>query len=278
MKTIKIFACYHTEPPQLRSDILLPLKVGADLSKTEKDVICDNVGDNISVKNPYFCELTGTYWIWKNVQADIVGICHYRRFFNLQTEDTKFLNFKSDFEQKYGLTEEQIEKKLEQYDLILPQKHPHRPKTKHLTIYCQYADCHIIKDLDIVLNILHEKYSDMFPLAERLLKKDRQMYVGNMLLCKKDLFDEYSKWLFDILFEVEKRIHQDVETRDTYQKRVYGFLSERLTRVFVEYKRSQNMIKVLEVPMLVQVGQYKWLKYCFRKMEKKILSVFSFKK
>jgi hypothetical protein len=118
----------------------------------------------------------------------------------------------------------------------------------------------------------------MFPLAERLLKKDRQMYVGNMLLCKKDLFDEYSKWLFDILFEVEKRIHQDVETRDTYQKRVYGFLSERLTRVFVEYKRSQNMIKVLEVPMLVQVGQYKWLKYCFRKMEKKILSVFSFKK
>jgi hypothetical protein len=278
MKTIKIFTCYHTEPPLLRSGILLPLKVGADLHKTEKDAICDNIGDNISAKNPYFCELTGMYWIWKNIQADIVGICHYRRFLNLQTEDTKFLNFKSNFEQKYGLTEEQIEKKLEQYDVVLPQKHPYKPRPKHLTIYRQYADYHIIKDLDIALEILYEKYPDMFPLAERLLKKDQQMYIGNILLCKKVLFDEYSKWLFDILFEVERRIHQDVETRNAYQKRVYGFLSERLMRIFVEYKCSQNMIKVLEVPMLIQVGRYKWLKYCLRKMEKTILSVFNCKK
>ena len=53
----------------------------------------------------------------------------------------------------------------------------------------------------------------------------------NMWITKKDIFDRYCRWLFDILFEVEKGI--ELQGYDGYQKRVMGFLSERLFRVWL---------------------------------------------
>ena len=57
------------------------------------------------------------------------------------------------------------------------------------------------------------------------------MSLGNMMIAPKNLFDEYCNWLFDILFEVERRIN--VESYDGYQRRVFGFLAERLFRVWL---------------------------------------------
>lgn len=51
---------------------------------------------------------------------------------------------------------------------------------------------------------------------------------------KKDIFNEYCSWLFDILDEVEKSI--DTSNYDSYQSRVLGFLSERMLSIFVQYK------------------------------------------
>jgi len=55
--------------------------------------------------------------------------------------------------------------------------------------------------------------------------------LGNMVITSKTLYDEYCSWLFDILFEVEKRTN--IENYDDYQKRVFGFLSERLFRTWL---------------------------------------------
>ena len=37
--------------------------------------------DNINELNPYLNEATGLYDIWKNKSEEIIGLCHYRRFF-----------------------------------------------------------------------------------------------------------------------------------------------------------------------------------------------------
>lgn len=35
--------------------------------------IGDNTGDNISLRNSNYCELTGLYWAWKNLKCDYIG-------------------------------------------------------------------------------------------------------------------------------------------------------------------------------------------------------------
>ena len=42
----------------------LPVQVGAE-KKESLGYARDNEGENISKKNPNYCELTGLYWAWK---------------------------------------------------------------------------------------------------------------------------------------------------------------------------------------------------------------------
>ena len=65
-----------------------------------------------------------------------------------------------------------------------------------------------------------------------------------MFVMKRSLFDEYCTWLFDILFELEKRT--DMTGYDTYEARLFGFMSERLFNVWLE---RQNLKKV-EIPVV----------------------------
>ena len=46
----------------------------------------DNEGENISSKNKNFCELTGIYWMWKNIDANFYGMMHYRRYISLENK------------------------------------------------------------------------------------------------------------------------------------------------------------------------------------------------
>ena len=68
-----------------------------------------------------------------------------------------------------------------------------------------------------------------------------------MIITRKNIFDDYCKWLFDVLFEVEKRV--DISDRDDYQKRIFGFLSERLIKVWLiknEYKVKEQNVKMMD--------------------------------
>ena len=79
---IKILVCCHKADQQVpHHPLLYPIQVGAALSHTHfADFIHDDSGDNISLKNARYCELTAQYWAWKNLNADYYGLFHYRRY------------------------------------------------------------------------------------------------------------------------------------------------------------------------------------------------------
>ncbi len=231
-----IFAMTHKKfiPPS--DKMYVPLHVGRE-EKEDLGYLSDNTGDNISHKNKYYSELTGMYWVWKNYHdSENVGICHYRRF--LVNDAGKLFS------------ESEIESLLTRYDLIT---------TKTLTMRYPYYDGfshnHNLKDLEVAMDVIRKMYPDYYDTFSEMVHK-RETWFGNIMICKKTLYDAYCSWLFPIFFEMEKRI--DVENYDDYHKRVYGFISEFLLYVWA----TVNELKVYQckVGMLGEKAETKELK------------------
>lgn len=213
----------------------LPLHVGAEGKNSIEGFTPDNTGDNISSKNPYYCELTGLYWAWKNLDADYIGLCHYRRYFSAckklpKTEAEKF---------KVVLSSDQAEGLLSNADIILPKKRNYYIET----IYNHYKHTMYIEPLDITGDVLREKYPEYVKEFEGL-KHTTKMHAFNMFIMKKELLDQYCTWLFDVLGEVEKRV--DSSQYSDFHKRFFGRISERLLDVWIR----TNKLSYAEVPVI----------------------------
>ena len=71
----------------------------------------------------------------------------------------------------------------------------------------------------------------------------------NMFITHWKHFNAYSEWLFDILFEVERRVPP---TDDPIQSRIYGYMSERLINAFCEY----HHLKIKSIPLIMPLDEY----------------------
>ena len=65
---VKILVCCHKPGKWLSDDVYMPIHCGKAISNVDLGIQGDDTGDNISAKNPYYCELTAIYWAWKNLQ------------------------------------------------------------------------------------------------------------------------------------------------------------------------------------------------------------------
>lgn len=222
MKNIKVIIATHKEYEMPKDKMYIPLHVGAE-GKKDIGYSKDNTGDNISEKNPFFCELTGLYWAWKNLDADYVGLAHYRRHFSLKKKSkNKFDNV---------LTLEEADKILNSTDVILPKKRNYIIET----MYSHYEHTMYVEPLEETRRIIEESYPEYIEEFEKL-KTRRSGHMFNMFVMKKDIFDGYCKWLFDILFKLEKKV--DVSQYDQFHSRFFGRISELLLDV---YLRKNNI-------------------------------------
>lgn len=212
----------------------------------------DNIGDNISSKNASFCELTAQYWIWKNVKADYVGLVHYRRFF--------YNPYISVFKNAI-LSAKKIEKELNKYDAIVPIQ-PEIQDSHCTSVYDHYCWQHYQRDIDEVGVVIAQKYPDYLD-AFNKLKSSSRFSICNMMITSKAIYDDYSEFLFGVLFELEKRI--DISSYNDYQKRIYGFLGERLLNIYL-WRHDELKIKYEHVVMID--GKNVFLTYCKKTLRK----------
>lgn len=210
--SVTVFTMTHKKFPTPGDPVYVPLQVGRARAEN-LGYIGDDTGVSISEKNCYYGELTGVYWVWKNIKtSDYVGICHYRRYFC--TEEGRIL------------TGPEYEEILTKYDIITSKK----LKLNH-SYYEGYTSNYNIRDLDVVGAVLQEMYPAYYEVFDRLVH-DKGTYFGNMMVCTKALYDEYCQWLFSIFEKAEEKI--DASGYDDYHKRVYGFISEFLLYVWVQ--------------------------------------------
>ena len=229
MKSVVLIVCHKKyDTPQLTP--YKTIGVGPHTDSFDCDYT-DNIGDNIAIKNQNYCELTAHYWAWKHIsnEYDIVGLCHYRRYF----ADSKFNRFGY-------LNEKSIEKYLKKADIILPEKWYWNVSVEEY--YYRHGNGRR-EDLRTTGDVLKEFYPAYVDLYANLLKSNSASYC-NMFVMKSSDFRRYSTWLFKVLSEVEVRT--DISSYTPGEARVFGYLSELLLNVWV-YK---NMKKIKYLPMI----------------------------
>jgi hypothetical protein len=212
---LSIYTLTHKSFNVPPDSMYVPLRVGS-AGNEDFGYLRDDTGDNISRLNCYYSELTGLYWIWKNVKdMDYVGTCHYRRY---------LIN-----EQEKVLTRQEYETLLKEYDLITTKK-VHLNNSYHYG----FSANHNIAALDMTGEVIRRMQPEYYDAFVRLVNGP-DTYFGNILVTGKERYDEYCEWLFSIFFEVQKCISLE-NGEDAYHKRVFGFISEFLLLVWTTVK------------------------------------------
>lgn len=225
--SIKIIVAAHKKYWMPTDPVYLPVHVGAE-GKASIGYTPDNTGDNISSKNPHFCELTGLYWAWKNLDADYLGLVHYRRYFT--RKEVHNIEAKKD----QILTEKEWQQLLSKHSVVVPDKRKYYIETNR----SHYNHAHHREGLDVTEQIIKEQCPEYLPAFEKVMNRT-WAHMFNMFVMRRDYFQDYMEWLFSVLFELEKRI--DITDWDAYNSRVYGFVAERLLDVWLEHNGIDYM-------------------------------------
>ena len=234
---IRVIVAAHKEYRMPSDPMYLPLQVGA-AGKGSIGFQRDDAGENISGLNPYFCELTGLYWAWKNLDADYIGLVHYRRHFGSGAH--------SGDKWDAILKEADIRNDLGTVKAFVPQKRRYWIET----LYSHYKHTHYAYQMDGTRKIIGQKYPQYVDAFDSVVKR-RWGYMFNMMILEHTLLDAYCSWLFSILFELRDRLGE--EGLSSFQSRYYGRISEIIFNVWLEEQVRENRIgkaEIRELPVI----------------------------
>lgn len=233
-----IYVVSHKDAPMPTNSLYKKIAVGD--GKTFSCDIRDDSGNNIAHLNKYYCELTAYYHIWKNENPEYVGICHYRRYFNL-IPNTRYKDGWIEIPYDENSTEilENLEqekrllKLLNTYDLIVPRSWP-----TPFSLRESYLETQNSKEWDIFL----EEIDSLYGKSGHPLRVENRNIYGNMLICKNDLFQLYCEQLFSIIDKVFNKvgIYPDQPGIRYQHYRYPGYLAERFLTAFIYFHRLRT--------------------------------------
>ena len=250
--SVKIIIATHKKYEMPKDDMYLPLHVGAEGKVDENNRPLDlgyqkdNTGENISELNASYCELTGLYWAWKNLDEDFIGLSHYRRHFCIKKSKRDFENV---------LSYKEIEPYLDSIRVFVPQKRKYYIES----LYSHYAHTHYAEHLDVVREIIQKDYPSYLKSFDKIVKQTSG-YMFNMMIMQRDLLDDYCTWLFDILFKAGQKIN--VGNENAFQGRFYGRISEIIFNVWLDEQIQSGKLKINEIKEIpcIHMEKINWLK------------------
>lgn len=268
-ESIEIYVACHKPSELPDNPLFVPIHVGAAIAKRRlPGLVRDDEGDNISAKNPQYCEMTAQYWAWKHSKADYIGLCHYRRYLSFASE--RFTNLTGDrrgqvlvksltpgTEEKYGLlNEDAIRAVVTSHDILVGEAQDlskvYTPFGTQPTVlkHWQAHDMALInvKDLASLFDIVRERYPDFYKDMREYLD-GKYFYGFNTFVMRRDLWCELCEMEFAILAELEK--HVDLTHYNQQLSRIYGFMGEIIFSSYIYHKKKRDpSLRVGERQML----------------------------
>lgn len=244
-----IYTAYHKPAPRFASASVVPMHVGrARAANALADMIGDDTGDNISNRNAAYCELTALYWAWKNAPADKthIGLMHYRRLLDITGRAERGFAEVTPPRLDIAPWLAEVDARLgtDSTDLIVPRLH-----VMGRSLAENYQRAHQSQDFEAARAIIATDHPAYLATFDRIAAQ-RAVRLGNMSLMRRDLFERYCDWLFDILFKVEAQA-LDRRHYTPKQGRYLGFLAERLFTIWVAHlEETDPTLKVREVAIL----------------------------
>jgi hypothetical protein len=193
----------------------------------------DNTGDNISARNQYWSEITGLYWAWKNLErVDYVGLCSYRRFFNFKSSvggPVRVVPHSHKIEVE-NIDLSTVTGLLSKYDIIVP-----KPYTYAYSIRRVCSMNYVDRDFDLLEKLVHDVSPEYDAAYQYVFYGTNKMIGHNMFILRWDRFQQFCRWVFDILLRLETLINPT--DYPICQVRVFGYMHEILLGVFIEHHK-----------------------------------------
>lgn len=190
------------------------IQVGAALTNKRMAELTDEGEDSLSAENAVYGELSAVYYAWKYNKYEITGLFHYRRILRITKKQLCLL-----------------ERKI--VDVILP-----LPFVCYPDASGQYGRYILRKDIEIMKKVLKEREANEYEDFISILYSP-YLYNYNMLIARKEVFDDYCGWLFPLLKEIADRCEKEERKR---MPRYIGRIGEVLTSLyFIRNKKNWNI-------------------------------------
>ena len=195
----------------LLPDWVVPIQVGKALTNTRITEICDDTGDNISLKNVDYSEGTALYWMWKNTGGqDYIGLFHYRRQMAMGIDSLK---------------------NLAQYDVFLTV-----PTFTSKPIKEYFCEHFILEyDWNLMMDYIKE-YSEAYYKTALIYEKEQCYFPCNIFIMRRKYFDEMCMFIFSVLEKVDSYYKNIPMIR---KDRYLGYLVETLLSVYIMHNAEK---------------------------------------
>ena len=240
MSKLKIAVAHHKVleggDPVLQNPAFINIGVGKELANT-KDAWCRKnivMAEGPLVELNYtMSELTHLHHLWKHQEelldadTEYIGLCHYRRRFD----------------------PEKIGKLIEEQNPDIVCSLP--AGIGIYRIQTQYWVAHDKEDFEDLLGYIKECFwhGQRPDITEAWLNMRMLPAPYNCVIMRKELFNDWCERLFAVLLDIYSKRKDDIDKRDTYQKRAIGFLGERFTSWYVTQMAIGQNKNVLQVGM-----------------------------